>query len=47
MVVVSGPALAMARREARSKSWLVWKCILLLVDGTVDGLVDAVDVVCK
>ena len=46
--MVSGPALAMAKREARSTSWLVRKCILcLLIDGTVDVLVDAVGVVCK
>ncbi len=31
MVVGSGPALAMARREARSTIWLVRICILCLM----------------
>ena len=45
VLVGSGLALAKARREARSKVWLVWRCILcLLIDDTVDTLVD---VVCK
>ena len=45
MVVGSGPALAMARRVAKSTIWSVPICILcLMIDGVVDNLVD---VVCK
>ena len=45
VLVGSGPALAMARREARSTILLAGRCIFcVLIDGIVD---DLRDVVCK